>query len=313
MLKYASLIAKIREFNRFYTNILGLLNDHLLESEFSLSEVRVLYEIGHLKDCTSKKLIEELRMDSGYLSRIIKRFEKGEFIYKVRSKEDGRLYYLYLTDRGKELLSILDELSDKQISQMVSKLSEYDKKRLVDGIDAIKGALSAEDESIRERITYRSELRPGDVGQLIQLHGWVYAQECGYNHVFEGYVCKTFYDMLINYSPMKERFWFVEVDGKMMGAIAVVGHTDKRAQMRWFVLDPAIRGMGIGSKLMNEALKYCREKGYTNVFLATTEDQKKAINMYLKAGFTKVEEYENHEWGKDLVEQIYELDLSEEQ
>ena len=307
---YTPLVHSIRKFNRFYTNILGLLDHHMPGSEFSLSEARVLYEIGHMENCTSKKLIEELRIDSGYLSRIIKRFEKHNLTYRVKSSEDGRLYYFYLTDVGKETLSRLDDRSNQQIYQMIVQLQEQNQKRLVKGIQAIESALSRDSVFGNETINLRCELKPGDVGQLIHLHGWIYAQECGFNHVFEGYVCKTIYDFFESYSPHKDRFWFAEVDGEMIGAIAIVGHSAEKAQLRWFILHPEFRGIGLGSRLLNEAIQYCREKGYKTIFLVTTEDQKTAIKMYVKAGFKKVAAHENQAWGKDLIEQTFELNLS---
>lgn len=161
-----------------------------------------------------------------------------------------------------------------------------------------------------EDIKIRNDLRPGDVGALIHLHGWIYAEECGYNHIFEAYVCKTFYDFLLNYSPQKDSLWFAEVNGQMIGAIAIVGHSAIRAQLRWFILHPAFRGKGIGKTLLSESIAYCKDKGYQQVFLETTEDQEKAIAMYMKVGFMKVAEHENKTWGKALVEQTFELKLS---
>ncbi len=163
------------------------------------------------------------------------------------------------------------------------------------------------------QITLRSELKPGDVGQLIYMHGWIYAKECGYNYMFEGYVCKTFYDFLAKYSPDKDRLWFAQAGETIIGAIAIVGHSAARAQLRWFILHPDYRGIGLGSKLLKEALQYCREKEYKTVFLETTQDQKTALQMYQKVGFRKVAEHENHIWGKDLVELTYELNLNSKQ
>ena len=306
---HTPLIRSIRKFNRFYTNILGLLDKHMLDSEFSLAEARVLYEIGHRENCTSKKLIQELSIDSGYLSRIIKRFEKYGMTSRIQSTEDGRLYYLFLTDKGKETLSKLNELSDRNISEMIAGLREEDQEKLVEVMQVIENMLSKKDVLAKKEVSLRNELRPGDVGQLIYLHGWIYAKECGYNHMFEGYVCKTFYDFFQNFNPGKDRFWFAEANGKIIGAIAIAGHSEVRAQLRWFILHPAFRGMGLGNRLLNEAIQYCREKGYKNVFLETTQDQKTAIKMYRKAGFRKVKEFENHAWGKSLIEQNYELNL----
>ncbi len=307
---HSPLIHVIRRFNRFYTNILGLLDQHLLDSEFSLSEARVLYEIGNTENSTAKKLIEELKIDPGYLSRIIKRFERQSLIYREKSAEDGRLYYLYLTDQGKATLSKLNELSDRQIRQIVGELSEQEQTHIVESMEIIANTLSWKSGLIDAKVNIRYELKSGDVGYLIHLHGWIYAKECGYNHAFEGYVCKTFHDFFERYSSEKDRFWFAEVNGKMIGAIAIVGHSAQKAQLRWFILHPEFRGMGLGRTLLNEALQFCKEKGYQHVFLETTKDQKTAIQMYLKAGFRKTAEHGSNAWGKNLIEQAYELDLS---
>ncbi|QJW49256.1 bifunctional helix-turn-helix transcriptional regulator/GNAT family N-acetyltransferase [bacterium BFN5] len=304
-----SLIHVIRKFNRFYTNVLGLLDQHMLDSEFSLSEARVLYEIGHTENCTAKRLIEELRVDPGYLSRIIKRFEKHNLIYRIQSAEDGRLFYLHLTEGGITILGRLNAVSDQQVSQMVNSLAEQDQKKLTDSMKNIESILEGSSNA-EDKIRIRSELKAGDVGWLIHLHGWVYAKECGYNAMFEGYVCKTFHEFFEKYSPVKDKFWFAEADGEIVGAIAVVGHNADKAQLRWFILHPRFRGIGLGRTLFQEAILYCKEKAYKQVFLATTQDQQTAIRLYRKAGFRKIAAHENDSWGKKLVEEIYELDLA---
>ncbi|MDR3587415.1 MAG: bifunctional helix-turn-helix transcriptional regulator/GNAT family N-acetyltransferase [Desulfosporosinus sp.] len=307
--RYTSLIHIVRSFNRFYTNILGLLDKHMLDSEFSLAEARVLYDIGHTEVCTAKGLTEKLRIDSGYLSRIVKHFEKDNLIYREQSPEDGRLYYLYLTEKGEETLSRLDDLSNGQIYQMISCLSEQEKMNVVESMKIIENSLSKEPVPTNENVKIRCDLRPGDVGYLIHLHGWIYAKECGYNHMFEGYVCKTIFNLFENYSSEKDRLWFAEVNGEMVGAIAIIEHSAIQAQFRWFILHPAFRGIGLGKMLLDEAMNHCKERGYQQVFLETTEDQKTAIGMYVKAGFRKVAERENKLWGKKLLEHTYELNL----
>lgn len=302
---YQSTIHTIRRFNRFYTNVLGLLDQHMLDSDYSLSEARILYEIGHSEGCTAKKLIEVLRIDPGYLSRIIKGFEKQGLTYRVRSTEDGRLYLLYLTDKGRQTLLNLNELSDQQIHQMLNQLSDVDQKRLVKGMEMVEETLSGKPDSTK--ISIRSTLKPGDVGQLIYLHGWIYAQECGYNHGFEGYVCKTFYDFFQSPRPDLDRFWLAEVKDEIVGAIAILGHSPEVAQLRWFILHPRYRGIGLGKTLLEKAVEYCYEKKFKRVFLETTEDQETAISMYTRAGFRKVSEHESSGWEKTLVEQTFEL------
>ncbi|WP_433706957.1 bifunctional helix-turn-helix transcriptional regulator/GNAT family N-acetyltransferase [Paenibacillus illinoisensis] len=302
-----SIIPIIREFNRFYTRILGLLDKHLLDSEFSLSEVRVLFEIGNAEHCTASVLTEQLGLDPGYLSRILKRFEKLGLTYRVQSKEDARSSLLYLSEFGEETLARMNALSDDQIRNMIIDLPDKSRLDIARSMTAIQNELSGH--PAKPRIQFRTELKPGDAGALIQLHGWIYAEECGYNHIFEAYVCKTFYELLQTYSPDKDRFWLAEADNEIVGSIAVIGHSDERAQIRWFILHPDYRGMGIGKKLIQDAITYCREKGYRSVFLETTEDQETAIAMYTRQGFVKIKEQENDAWGVRHIEQTYELEL----
>lgn len=337
---HTSFISDIRRFNRFYTNVLGLLDQNMLDSEFTLSQARVLYEIGETKHCTSKILIQKLSIDSGYLSRIIRGFEKHELVCREQSPEDKRIYYLYLTQKGKETMASLNELSDRHISNLVTELPEEEKVRFADSMKVIETALNgregvvekattkeegtaSEETTAQEKaavkdivstvekktVTVRSDLRPGDVGQLIYLHGWLYEKECGYNHIFEGYVCKTFYDFYQNYNPEKDRVWIAEDEGKIVGAIAIVGHSETRAQLRWFILHPDYRGIGLGRKLLSGAIEYCKDKGFQEVFLETTREQQTAVAMYKKAGFKLVKEFDNHAWGKTLTEQMYEMTM----
>ncbi|MHC1684656.1 MAG: GNAT family N-acetyltransferase [Clostridiaceae bacterium] len=306
---HTPLIHVIRSFNRFYTNVLGLLDQHLLDSKFSLAEVRVLYDIEHTENCTSKNLIKALRIDAGYLSRIIKRFEKNNLLYKVQSQEDGRIQYLYLTDEGKNTLFKLDCQSNNQISQLINSIPKQDQLAVVESMNIIENVFSKRTINTDRDIIIRNDLKPGDIGYLVHMHGWIYAKECGYNHMFEGYVCKTFYNFFENYNPEKDRLWLAESNGKIIGAIAIVGHSDVKAQLRWFILHPLYRGIGLGSKLLNEALNYCKDKHYNHIFLETTTDQKAAIKMYTAVGFSKVSENKSEMWGRTLVEQTYELHL----
>ncbi|MFF2015442.1 GNAT family N-acetyltransferase [Paenibacillus sp. NPDC058177] len=303
-----SVVPIVRRFNRFYTNILGLLDQHLLNSEFSLSEARVLYEIQNTENCTAKMLIDQLKLDAGYLSRILKRFEKQGISYRIKSKDDGRSYHLFLTDQGKDIFSRLDTMSEEQVRQLVNNLPEQHQRSIGKHMMAIENVLSDNSHKV-QNVHIRSDLKPGDIGYLIHLHGWVYAKECGYNHVFEGYVCKTFYEFFEKYSPDKDRFWFAEVGGEIVGAIAIVGHSSEKAQLRWFIIHPEFRGIGLGRTLLQEALDYCKERKYQTVFLETTEDQTKAIQMYQNVGFKKTAEREDHSWGVSHTEEVYELSL----
>nr|WP_240546049.1 helix-turn-helix domain-containing GNAT family N-acetyltransferase [Paenibacillus artemisiicola] len=284
-----------------------MLDRHMLDSEFSLSEARVLFEIGSTERCTATMLIDRLRLDAGYLSRMLKRFAKLDLVHREQSGEDGRLYYLCLSENGKRTLADLNRRSDEQIRLMMEPLAEQARHRVTTHMTAIERILSGDDPQFPPEVRIRNELRPGDVGSLIHLHGWLYAEECGYNHAFEAYVCQTFVDFFRQYSPDKDRFWFAESEEGMIGAIAIAGLSESDAQLRWFILRPEYRGAGYGKRLFQEALRYCREKGFRRVVLATTDDQRTAIAMYTKAGFTKIGEHANEAWGVRHREETYEL------
>ncbi|WP_462408539.1 GNAT family N-acetyltransferase [Neobacillus sp. Marseille-QA0830] len=159
-----------------------------------------------------------------------------------------------------------------------------------------------------EDISIRNQVRPGDAGYITYMHGWIYNKEYNYTTVFEGYVAQSFYDFLMNYDPNKDRLWVAEHNDEIVGSIAILGHGE-RAQLRWFLLHPDYRGIGLGKHLLNEAIAYCRQKGFKTVYLDTTDDLDQAIGMYTRAGFVIVAEKENHTWSDNLMELEFELNL----
>lgn len=301
-------IGIIRSFNRYYTNVLGLLDQHILKSDFSLSEVRILHEIEKTVNCTSKKLAEHLCMDSGYLSRILKQLQKYGLIEKRQSSEDRRSQFLYLAPSGKEKMEVLNACSDEQICNLIQPLSEANKSRLVQNMASIENILTESKKINPEDITIRHNVKPGDAGYITYMHGWIYKQEYNYTIAFEAYVAQSFYDFLLNYDTNKDRLWVAEHNNEIIGCIGVVGHDD-RAQLRWFLLHPNYRGIGLGKRLLNDALVYCREKDYKVAYLDTTNDLETAISMYTRAGFVKVSEKENHTWSDELTELEFEMKL----
>lgn len=306
--KFKKEVGTIRSFNRFYTNVLGLLDQHILESSFSLSEVRVLHEIEKTEECTSKKLSEILCMDAGYLSRILKQFEKYGMIEKRRTPEDARAYFLYVTHIGKEKMNELNARSDEQIYRLIHPLTEAEQSRLVRNMTSIENILTEGKQIKFEDITIRHDIRAGDAGYITYMHGLIYKQEYNYSIAFEGYVAQSFCEFLLNYNPNRDRVWMAEYYGEIIGCIGIVGRGD-RAQIRWFLLHPNYRGIGLGKRLLNGALSYCHEKGFKSVYLDTTNDLDTAIAMYTKAGFIKVAEKKNNSWREDLTELEFEMQL----
>ncbi|NSL86746.1 MarR family transcriptional regulator [Chitinophaga sp. Mgbs1] len=305
----SSLVAEIRHFNRFYTGVIGLLDQHILDSNFSLSEVRVLYEIAHTEKCTAGQLTSAMEIDGGYLSRILKKFETAGLISRHRSPADGRTFYLQLSAKGKKLMSSLDEKSSGEIDRIISPLTEKQQQQVAGAMKTIEGVLSDPASAPVSDIRIRYNLQPGDVGYLIYLHGELYARESGYNLEFESYVCKTFHDFLPTYNTNKDRVFLATCDNKIVGAVAIIGSSRHLAQLRWFIVHPDFRGKGLGKKLLQEAIDFCREKLYQKVYLLTTDMQATAIDLYKRNGFRKTGEKHLQQWGQQLYEQRFELDV----
>ncbi|MBS0031913.1 bifunctional helix-turn-helix transcriptional regulator/GNAT family N-acetyltransferase [Chitinophaga sp. 22321] len=305
----SQVVSDIRSFNRFYTGMIGLLNQHILDSNLSLSEVRVLYEIGQLGKCTAGQLISILKIDGGYLSRMLKKFEKNGWLTRQQSTADGRTFFLHLSASGKKMLAGLEEKSTGEIRTLTAPLSEKQQLQVAGAMKTIQQVLSAGEGAPVSDIHIRYNLLPGDVGYLIYLHGQLYARESGYNLEFEAYVCKTFYEFLPTYNPAKDRMFLAIADNQIVGSVAILGSSRHLAQLRWFLIHPDYRGRGLGKKLLEEALLFCREKDYQKVYLMTTSMQETAIALYKKAGFRKTGEKHLQLWGQQLYEQRYDMDL----
>jgi DNA-binding MarR family transcriptional regulator/N-acetylglutamate synthase-like GNAT family acetyltransferase len=303
-----TLTSQIRSFNRFYTSHLDILNQQYLDSDYSLTEVRTLYEISESATITAQKITEILNLDKGYVSRILKRFLKENLIEKVSSSSDKRAFNIQLTVLGKQLISSLNTKVEEQIEDKLAKMDFFEKDKLVISMHTIKHLLS--DTKIDSAaIRYRYEINPGDIGYIIYLHGFIYGNEATFSSDFEKYVIKTFYNFLEHYSPDYDRILMAEYNNKIVGCVAIQHQTKEEAQLRWFLLDPGFRGLGIGKKLLTDTVDFCKEKKFNNVFLLTTSLQETALEMYKKIGFTLTESVEVKQWGTSFKEERYDLKL----
>lgn len=304
------LISNIRQFNRYYTKQLGLLQQHFFDTDYSLTDIRVLYEIDFNGQTTATGIREALQIDAGYLSRILRNFEKKGLILKHPLPEDGRSYYLQLTARGKKLMAGMNELSNEQIREMLKDLRPAEQEKIANSMSILRNLLKAPDSSpVLEDVVIRHGLQPGDIGDMIRLHGILYAQEYQYDLAFETYVTQTLYEFMQTYDPARDRVWLAHCYGELTGMIAIIGKGRGVAQLRWFLLRPEFRGMGLGKKLMGEAMAFCRQQNFRSVYLLTTHQQTTAGNMYTKAGFVKTASTPQRIWGQDLYEERYELKL----
>ncbi|MFX1418091.1 MAG: GNAT family N-acetyltransferase [Promethearchaeota archaeon] len=300
-------IGKIRSFNRFYTNLLGLLDKTLLKSQFSFTEVRIMFELNRLSSATASKLVKLLNLDPAYLSRILSSFEEKKLIKKKRSSKDMRKQLLSLTSAGKEVISELQEKANEQIQTLLANLSDEEQNKLVNSMSAIERILKGEPEKSKF-YSIRSH-RPGDIGYITYRHGVIYADEYQLDETFEAYVAKYMAEFIEKYDMVKDKLWIVESGTDIIGSIAIVKINDKTAQLRWLLVEPHMRNKGIGTKLMLEALSFCKNRGYKKVILGTFSDLLVARRLYEKNGFQLINSETHPIWGQNLTEEQWELIL----
>ena len=297
---------QVRAFNRFYTKQIGLLRDGYLKSPFSLTQARVLYELGARPGIRWSELLDELALDPGYLSRLIKKFETQRLVRRTANSNDRRVSHLSLTAKGRAHFSKLNARSEEESAAMLGQLSAAEQRRMVASMDTIRELL---DPSAPEApITVRAH-QPGDIGWLIARHGEFYAQEYKWEMTFEGLVAEIAGKFLTNFDPEREHCWIAERNGDRLGCIFCVKQTKSVAKLRLLLVDPAARGTGLGTRLVGECIAFARQAGYKKLTLWTNDLLHAARRIYQRAGFVLVKEEKHHSFGHDLVGQFWELCL----
>ncbi|WP_285415886.1 bifunctional helix-turn-helix transcriptional regulator/GNAT family N-acetyltransferase [Pseudomonas sp. efr-133-TYG-5] len=291
----------VRGFNRFYTHQIGVLQEHLLHSDYSLTELRILYELASRGDLTSADLRQLLSLDAGYMSRIISRFENKGLIQKVRCTSDARAVRLHLSDLGRAILAPLEQASREQVVAMLERLCEPQQRQLIDAMTTIQTLLGG----ARDTTYILRDPQPGDMGTVMQQQASLYAREYGWNGEFEALVAEVIAQYLREFDPSAERCWIAEKDGKVIGSVFIVRLDETTAKLRMLYVDASARGLGIGSRLVEECLRFARQVGYSRMTLWTTSNLSAARKIYQKAGFELVEETPVHSFGKDLVSQTW--------
>ncbi|MFD1673323.1 bifunctional helix-turn-helix transcriptional regulator/GNAT family N-acetyltransferase [Alicyclobacillus fodiniaquatilis] len=300
-------IEGVRQFNRFFTRNLGVLREGLLHSPYSLTESRIIYEIANRRNLIAANLSKELGLDSGYLSRILDRLEQKGLIEKVPSGDDARQRLLHLTPDGRKAFSLLDSRSREEISEMLDALSEQDQKRLIQSMNTIQHLLGG---GLKYSDPYfLRQHEPGDMGWVVHMHGHHYAKEYGWNEHFEALVAQICSDFINHYNPDKERCWMAEMDGQIIGSIFVVQDSEEIAKLRLLFVHPMARGSGLGTRLVDECIRFARRKGYKRLVLWTNSILVSARNIYQKAGFELVKQEPHHRFGHDLVGEHWEMTL----
>lgn len=300
-------IQAVRLFNRFYTQKIGVLQRAVYQSQLSLTEARVLYELAHRDEPLAVELGRQLGLDAGYLSRILRAFEKQGLIAKKPSESDGRSSLLKLKPRGRNLFARIDARSDHDVRTMLSRLSEGQQTRLIAAMKTIEELLGEKHKSDSPYILRPPQ--PGDLGWVVCRHGVLYAQEYGYDEHFEALVAEIVAEFVQHYDPKCERCWIAEKDGAIAGSVFLVRQSKTVAKLRLLLVEPEARGYGVGTRLVTECIRFARQVGYRKIVLWTQSELLGARQIYKKAGFQLVHEEPHHSFGRDLTAETWELRL----
>jgi DNA-binding MarR family transcriptional regulator/GNAT superfamily N-acetyltransferase len=299
-------IAEVRAFNRFYTSKLGVLDQQLLKSPFSLSEARVLYELANREDPAAKEIGIELGLDPGYLSRIIQNFEEKALLTRKPLPADRRQFRLSLTAKGRQAFAKLNRSSDDDVADMLGPLSPGKRERLVQAMATIERLLGTP--AGRPAATLRSP-RPGDMGWVVQSHGALYAAEYGFDSSFESLVAEIAAKFLASFDASRERCWIADIDGVQAGSVFLVKHSDDVAKLRLLLVDPAARGQRLGQRLVAETIAFAKACGYRKITLWTQSILVAARKIYQDAGFVLVATEPHRGFGRGLIGETWELEL----
>lgn len=299
-------VKAVRRFNRFFTRRIGVL-DPYLGSELSLTDVRVLYELAHRPGVVARDLMQDLGLDAGYLSRILKRFEAAGWLARTPSPDDGRQNLLSLTATGHAFFAPLQQKSRDEAAALLQPLSAAQRAQLVGAMARVEALLEGTTPS-RGEVVLRDPV-PGDMGWVVQQHAEVYAREYGWNSDFEALVAGIAADFVRKFQPEWEKCWIAELDGERVGAVFVVRQSRTIARLRMLILSPQARGLGLGARLTDECIAFARARGYRKMVLWTNSCLTAARAIYTKRGFrlTKSEPYEG--FGQQLVGETWELRL----
>jgi DNA-binding MarR family transcriptional regulator/GNAT superfamily N-acetyltransferase len=291
-----------------YTRYIGTLNEGFLNSEFSLAETRILYELANRPQPAASEIAEALGLDPGYMSRVLRKFEQRGILSRRVSQQDGRSATLKLTARGTAAFRKLNASSEEQAEKILAGVAPASRNELLRSMQSIEKILTRAGE--RNHFVLRPH-RIGDMGWVVYSEAAGYAAQYRWDGMFEALVAKIVSDFITNYDSHRERCWIAEIDGEHVGHIFLVKHPDepRTAKLRLLFVEPSARGMGLGEALVTECVRFARTAGYNKVVLWTQSMLGAAHRIYERAGFRLVKEEPHHSFGHDLVGQEWELEL----
>lgn len=300
-------VRAIRAFNRFYTRKIGVV-DGMASSPFSLAEARVLYELAHHEKPTATDIRKELGLDAGYMSRILRDFERRNLVAREQSKTDERQRFLSLTAKGRRAFAPLDERSNRDVAAMIRAVFPTERNRLIEAVETVRRLLGDKTEPVRTPYLLRMH-EPGDMGWIVYRQAILYTEEYGWDGSYEALAAEIVAKFIKNYDPKWERAWVAEKDGERVGAVFVAKESDEIGKLRLLHVEPQARGLGIGKRLVEECIRFARQAGYQKMTLWTQGILHAARHIYKQAGFHVVHEGKHHSFGKDLTAETWELNL----
>jgi DNA-binding MarR family transcriptional regulator/GNAT superfamily N-acetyltransferase len=302
-------ISAVRRFNRFFTRQIGVLRAGLLHSPYSLTDARIIYELAHRDSVTAADLGRELGLDAGYLSRIVSRLAQQGLLDRLPSESDGRQRLLRLTPAGEQAFALLDKRARDEVAEMLHSLSEEEQQRLLTSMQTIESVFDqGKSFKFAEPFFLRSH-ESGDMGWVTHRHGVLYRQEYGWDERFEALVAQIVSDFINHYNPARERCWIAEMEGEIIGSVFIVQASETIAKLRLLLVEPQARGLGLGSRLVEECIRFARRQGYKKMLLWTNSILVAARRIYERAGFKLVAQEAHHSFGHDLIGETWELGL----
>jgi DNA-binding MarR family transcriptional regulator/N-acetylglutamate synthase-like GNAT family acetyltransferase len=301
-----SSIDAVRRFNRFYTRRIGVLKAGMVGSPYPLPEARVLYELGQAPQATATVLGRTLGMDLGYLSRLVQGLKRRGLLQARRAPHDARHSFLSLTEKGRKAYTLLNTRSRDEMGEMLEPLDGAARERLVRAMRTIEATLGGE--APAGEITLRAH-RPGDMGWVVERHAAVYFAEWGWGAQFEALVAGIVKDFLDKLDPARERCWIAERDGERVGCVFVVDDGKSSARLRLLLVEPAARGTGLGTRLVEECIRFARAKGYRRLVLWTHANLEAARAIYRKTGFTLEKRWKHRDFGHAVTGEDWALGL----
>ncbi len=300
------IVSEVRAFNRFYTSVIGVLGAGMHDTSYSLTEARVLFELGTAEAADAADIRAMLGLDPGYLSRILARFESDGLVSRERSAEDARRQVVRLTPKGRDTFAVLDRRSAAEIETLLAKLTDPERRRLVSAMGSVRSLLEPAER--REPYVIRPP-RAGDLGWVVHRHGALYSEEYGWGAAFEALVARIVAEYVEDHDARREACWIAEVRGEPVGCVFCVRKDDTTAQLRLLLVEPSARGMGIGGRLVEECLRFAAAAGYRRITLWTRDVLASARRIYQTAGFELVEQHPGEETGIPVNDQVWARDL----